>query len=126
MKHSPLFLLINPPIHDFAALDLWFKTLELLYIAVALEKARATIKLVYCLNSNHSLVSERKSNAYGCGKYFYEEVNKPHILKYIPRSYKRYGISSKMFINELEACRKLGLYFVTSGMIYWYSGVNEA
>jgi hypothetical protein len=40
--------------------------------------------------------------AYGTGKFFRERVPKPPALKHIPRSYSRYGMSTQLFVEELQ------------------------
>ncbi|MCB4791306.1 MAG: radical SAM protein [Elusimicrobia bacterium] len=120
------FLLINPPIYDFAAYDLWLKPLGLLYIASILKNSGANINLIDCMDRNHPALLKPVSNRWGCGKYLQEEVQKPEILKKIPRKYKRYGMPHKTFKKALENTPKPDVILITSGMTYWYPGVIEA
>lgn len=118
-------LLINPWIYDFAAFDLWAKPLGLLYIASALQKLGCKVNLIDCLDRNYSGLLEAKSDKWGCGKYYKEEVEKPPALKHIPRKYKRYGIPVSLFEKELED-KFPDIILISSGMTYWYPGVFKA
>jgi len=118
-------LLVNPWIYDFAAFDLWAKPLGLLYIAGALQKLGCSVHLIDCLDRNHPGLAEIKSNKWGCGKYYKEEVEKPPVLRHIPRKYKRYGIPVSLFEKQLEN-ENPDLILVSSGMTYWYPGVFKA
>lgn len=125
-------LLINPWIYDFAAYDFWIKPIGLLYIASILRNNGYDVQLLDCLNSAHpDLIGDthvtipRKRYA-GHGKFPKETVPRPHHLKDISRNYNRYGISLRIFMNELEYRRKPDLIFITSMMTYWYPGVHEA
>jgi len=125
-------LLINPWIYDFAAYDFWIKPIGILYIASILRNNGYDVQLLDCLNSAHpDLISDthitipRKRYA-GHGKFPKETVPRPYPLKDISRNYNRYGISPRIFVNELECRRKPDLIFITSMMTYWYPGVHEA
>jgi len=123
---QPFFLLVNPPIYDFAAHDLWLKPLGLLYIASILENAGTRVSLIDYLDRNHPLVPKTKSNSYGCGKYYTQETLKPEAYKKIPRIYKRFGLSRQAAIAAFKGLVKPDMILVSSGMTYWYPGVQEA
>ena len=53
-------------------------------------------------------------------------MTKPFPLKDIPRPYSRYGLSFKLFEEELQKIQKPLAILVTSLMTYWYPGVKEA
>ncbi len=125
-------ILINPWIYDFAAYDLWAKPLGLLYLAGELREKGFNIHLIDCLDTHNP---ERKSSAtlkkplkrkYGTGKFWRQRVPSPAPLSRISRPYHRYGISTDVFINELQKPRKPEAILVTSLMTYWYPGVFEA
>jgi len=132
---SPVALLINPPIYDFAAFDLWLKPLGLLYIASALERAGFVVRLLDCLDRLHPLMPavHRSGNPrlhrFGCGNFYSEEVPKPRLFSEIPRRYKRYGLPQpaiKQFLSTLfERGRQPDVIAITSVMTYWYQGVFE-
>ncbi len=124
-------LLINPWIHDFAAYDFWIKPIGLLYIASILRKNGYDVRLLDCLNPAHpelcddpQIVMPIKRYS-GHGKFPAEIISKPHQLRNVPRHYKRYGITPRIFIADLEKHRKPDIVFVTSMMTYWYPGVFE-
>ncbi|MFH1453531.1 MAG: radical SAM protein [Armatimonadota bacterium] len=119
-------LLINPWIYDFKAYDLWLKPLGLLYAADFLKKSGYDINFIDCTDRNHiSLKSKTESDLYGTGKYYHEEIEKPHLYKDIPRKYKRYGISLEAFKEELRSISAPEVILVTSVMTYWYKGAFE-
>jgi radical SAM superfamily enzyme YgiQ (UPF0313 family) len=125
-------LLINPWIYDFAAYDFWIKPMGLLYIASILRENGYAVRVLDCLNRAHpGLENEPKikmtqKKAYGHGKYPKQIIQKPDLLKGIPKYYYRYGITPKLFIEDLEKNRKPDLILVTSMMTYWYLGVFDA
>jgi radical SAM superfamily enzyme YgiQ (UPF0313 family) len=123
-------LLIYPWIYDFAAYDLWLKPLGLLYIASMLRSLGVRVNFIDCLDRYHksfsSLGKSFPHRKYGCGKYYYEEVEKPSILKKFPRRYKRYGLPVWVFIEEIGKLSTPDIILVSSGMTYWYPGVVEA
>ena len=127
----PSALLIYPWIYDFAAYDLWLKPLGLLYIASILRSLGVEVSFIDCLDRYHksfssSLGKSFSHQKYGCGKYYYEEVEKPLLLAKFPRTYKRYGFPVRVFIEELGKLSIPDIILVSSGMTYWYPGVFEA
>jgi pyruvate-formate lyase-activating enzyme len=120
-------LLVNPWIYDFAAYDLWMKPLGLLYIASFLRNHGYTITFLDCLDRFEPQLLQYnyvpKSDRYGCGAYYREEVEKPKPYKHIRRKYKRYGIPIRIFLDKLKSNPKPDAILITSGMTYWYLGV---
>lgn len=112
-------LLINPWIYDFAAYNMWFRPMGLLYIGGFLKKAGYTVTLIDCLESKD------KEKIYGCGNFHKEEVEKPQIIKNIPRKYSRYGMPMEEFMMRLEHAPRPDAVLVTSIMTYWYPGVRK-
>jgi len=111
-------LLINPWIYDFAAYNFWAKPLGLLKVAEFLSQFNVEIFFIDCCNSY-------KMKKYGTGKYRAEVVEKPDILKDIPKKYKRYGISQQEFIEKIKLINNVDFILVTSIMAYWWHGVRE-
>jgi radical SAM superfamily enzyme YgiQ (UPF0313 family) len=91
----------------------------LLYIGAFLKKAGYDITLIDCLES------EDKRKAYGCGNFHKEELEKPEVLKDIPRKYSRYGIPLDEFASRLDNAPIPDAILVTSIMTYWYPGVRK-
>jgi radical SAM superfamily enzyme YgiQ (UPF0313 family) len=110
-------LLINPWIYDFTAYDLWSKPIGLLYLASFLANQGFIISLVDCLDNQ--LIKPKK---YGQGKYQRQIIEKPAILKHIPRQYARYGVSEESFLAKLKETAAPDAILVTSMMTYWYPG----
>ncbi len=113
------FLLINPWIYDFAAYNFWAKPLGLLKVAEFLSQFNVNMTLIDCCDSF-------KIKKFGTGKYDFEIIEKPSILKSIQRKYKRYGISENQFIEKLKKIGKIDLILITSIMAYWWQGVKQA
>ena len=128
-KHR--ILLLNPWIYDFAAYDLWVQPLGLLKIAFACKNSGFDIDFINCLDRYDTellsfLKKERpKNDDYGCGHFYKEEIEKPEILKDIPRKYFRYGFPVSLFRKKIKALKPPDLILVGSVMTYWYPGVFE-
>ena len=124
-------LLINPWIYDFAAYDFWVKPLGLLYIASVLRKNGFDVYFIDCLDTRHPQMMHKKGikqatrKKYGAGHFFKENIEKPEMLRGIPRRYSRYGISPELFERELQRIEKPNVILVTSMMTYWYRGVFQ-
>ena len=129
---KPSLILINPWIYDFAAYDLWSKPLGLLYMAAFLRNCGFQIHLIDCLDAHHPLmpgdssIKAPKRRLYGTGKYWRKTIPKPSLLKDIPRPYSIYGISRRIFEEELRSIQNPAAILVTSLMTYWYPGAMEA
>ncbi|MCX7957173.1 MAG: radical SAM protein [Endomicrobia bacterium] len=117
------FLLINPPIYDFSAYDVWVKPLGLLYLSNILKRYNYEVILLDCLDRNFFVQLKPKPD--GTGKYPSSEVSKPEVLKDIPLAFKRYGISQKQIIDFISNHKDSDYVIVTSSMTYWYLGVKE-
>ena len=121
-------LLINPPIYDFALYDLYLKPYGLLRLAGMLQQSGWTTKTINALNYNDSQTIasmgqvKRKNN--GTGKLHRTNVPLPNKLYGIKRHFARYGITTQSFTEKLKA-QKPDAIFITSGMTYWYTGVQE-
>ena len=119
-------LLVNPWIHDFAAFDFWLKPLGLLRIAGALMDAGAEVHLLDLADRNHPWLHERtKTDEWGRGKFFAEEIAKPRILDRVPRKFRRYGLPKGILDEKLSELPDADAVLVTSSMTYWYTGVRE-
>lgn len=130
MNNKPTFLLINPWVYDFAAFDLYSKPLGLLTLAANLKKLDCNILFFDCMNRmdeyfiNNDLIDNKK---YGTGKFYYEIIEKPKVLNFCLRHFKRYGIpldEAKKRLNQLRDKNINGI-LITSMMTYWYPGVFD-
>ncbi|RMD89492.1 MAG: radical SAM protein [Calditrichaeota bacterium] len=128
----PHVLLINPWITDFAAYDFWLKPLGLLYIGAVLKEAGYEISLIDCLDRydeellEYQQLREPRNRFFKTGKFHREIIEKPHIYRDVPRNYARYGLPLSLFRSKLSHLRKPDVVLVTSGMTYWYPGVQQA
>lgn len=119
-------LLINPWIYDFAAYDLWIKPWGLLKISAILKKNGFDVFFVDVLDRHHLLLNEEISDLPdGTGKFNSVPIEKPDIIKNIPRQYRRYGLPEDVFKKALPES-DIDLILVSSGMTYWYPGVFNA
>jgi pyruvate-formate lyase-activating enzyme len=112
-------LLIQPWIHDFSAYDLWIQPLGLLYLAGVLEEHHVDVDYIDCLNNRSDVRSD------GRAKFVKTELPVPHALNGIKRRYGRFGITLDEFRTKLCSIQKPDAIMVTSGMTYWYPGVQE-
>ena len=108
-------LLVNPWIYDFAAYNFWIRPLGLYHVAEWLWERGVEPVLVDCLSPFDAP-----------GKFKRKEVERPEILKGVPRQFSRYGISPEEFLKRIHGAGPIDVAFVTSIMSYWYPGVEYA
>jgi len=121
-------LLVNPWATDFSAFDLWARPLGLLYLAGVVRQLGCEPILLDCMDRHHKSLVERpyRPRPFSCGKYPAEEIVKPDAVKWVPRKFKRYGISMEAFYQSLDAIGCPDLILVGSRMTHWYPGVIAA
>ncbi|MFQ5603515.1 MAG: B12-binding domain-containing radical SAM protein [bacterium] len=125
-------LLINPWITDFAAYDFWLRPLGLLYVAGMLRKYSYDVALIDCMDRHDSDllryqgISQPLNKYYTTGKFYREVIPKPQVYQNVPRNYARYGLPFNLFRKKLIESRKPAVVLMTSGMTYWYPGVQLA
>jgi len=123
-------LLVNPWITDFAAYDFWLKPMGLLYLAAVLRQKGYAVRLVDCMDRAHLEVLrwqgiDRPINRrWSTGKFLRTPIPKPAVYHNIPRHYARYGLPPEIFEKLCLAGPKPDAILVTSGMTYWYPGVQ--
>ncbi|UCC65890.1 MAG: B12-binding domain-containing radical SAM protein [Deltaproteobacteria bacterium] len=122
-------LLINPWIYDFAAYDLWAKPLGLVYLAALLEKNGWRINYIDCLDVHHLAskvgLKPPKRRPDHRGHFYREQLDKPPPLGEIPRRFHRFGLPPELFQETLQSLPTPQAILVSSGMTYWYLGVQE-
>jgi radical SAM superfamily enzyme YgiQ (UPF0313 family) len=124
-------LLINPWIYDFSAYDFWYRPLGLLSLASLLRMNGAHISWIDCLDSDlpdmhhEPHVRMPKRGPSGEGSYASERLPTPQSLSHIPRYFKRYGITPRIFLNKLDSIRNPDMIMISSMMTYWYPGVFD-
>ncbi|MCP4110299.1 MAG: radical SAM protein [Desulfobacteraceae bacterium] len=127
MTDTPNLLFVNPWIHDFAAYDFWAKPLGLLTLASILRNHGFSVTYIDCLDRFHpNAVQTDPFARHGRGPYHKTRIPNPEGLEDIPRYFSRYGIREEWFRQDLLSVQKPDLILVTSLMIYWYPGVQEA
>ncbi len=116
--NPPRLLLLNPWIHDFAALNMWAKPLGLLKVAEYLSQFDCRLTMIDCLDD---YAPDRKY----LYRYPKKELPTPDQLNGFPRTYYQYGITEEAFLQQLHTFRPDAI-LVTSIMTYWYPGVAKA
>ena len=113
---SKHILLVNPWIYDFAAFDLWLKPLGLLYLSSILKKYDFKISLIDTMDRKHPSMQKHpsKDKNYGTGKFYNETIDKPAILNFIPRKYRRFGMPPDIFLHNLQQIKNPDIIFITS------------
>lgn len=118
-------LLVNPWIYDFAAYDLWVKPWGLLKISSILKKRGFEVSMADALDRHHPFLGTKVKDQGGqTGRFFSEEIEKPEAYRHIPRKYRRYGAPEDAFRKMLPD--DVDHILVSSGMTYWYPGVEHA
>jgi len=123
MPHERI-LLVNPPIYDFAAYDYWLKPLGLLYLSSILKNNGKNVFLLDAMDRHHPYFKKTIEREYGTGKFEYKYVEKPHVLKRVPRRFKRYGLPEEVIKKTIEGI-KPDIVLVTTTLTYWYPGAVE-
>jgi radical SAM superfamily enzyme YgiQ (UPF0313 family) len=128
MASSKRLLLINPWIYDFTAYDFWMKPLGLLQVAGLLRaSAPYDISFIDCLDRTHpGLEKKARVKPDGRGPLPKEAVEKPSVLKNVPRRFSRYGIPARLFEDALSAVPLPDAVLLTGTMTYWYPGIQTA
>jgi radical SAM superfamily enzyme YgiQ (UPF0313 family) len=127
---APLILLVNPWITDFAAYDFWLKPMGLLYLAAVLREAGYAVRLVDCMDRAHPEllrwqgIDKPINRRWSTGKFVRALIPKPAVYRNIPRHYARYGMPPEIFENLCRRGPQPDAILVTSGMTYWYPGVQ--
>ncbi|MEN6442101.1 MAG: radical SAM protein [Syntrophobacter sp.] len=131
MSHTPLILLVNPWLTDFAAHDLWAKPMGLLILASLLKEGGCGVEFIDCLDRHDALTNSHPdvlrgaAKKFGTGKYPRMPIPLPEAYSGFPRYYYRHGIHPESFRRKLRLARKPDMVWVTSAMTYWYPGVKE-
>ena len=114
---KPKFILINPWVYDFSAMNLWSRPLGLLKVAEYLSRFNINLELIDC---TAEVQTKRK---FGTGKFPRQIIDKPEVLKNVPKNFARYGMDIDVFSERLKRLLPCDMIFVTSIMTYWYPGV---
>ena len=118
-KNKPFhILLVNSWVYDFAVFNLWARPLGLLKVAEFLSQYNIDITFIDCMEG-------LKSGKYNTGKYPKTNIEKPEILKDIPRRYSPYGMDVDFFKEKVKKARSFDAVFITSIMTYWWQGVAK-
>ncbi len=111
---------VNPPVRDFAFMDLWSKPLGLLYLLQSLREHNE-VRLLDCIAQ-----AADGEKSFGRVKVRKEEIGKPEVYRMIPRRYSHFGLTKSEIISLLERQERPDYILLTSAMTYWYPGVSWA
>lgn len=120
------YLLVNPPVYDFAAYDYWLKPLGLLYISAILKDKGNSVDFIDCMDRSRPEVDSGPSGKYGKGGFESRPVPVPEAVSGYKRKYSVYGLSGEKFYKALKSFNPPDKIFLSSAMTYWYPGVKEA
>jgi len=140
MAHHPRVLLVQPPIYDFTAFDLFAYPLGLVELGAALEDAGCGVTIVDALdrydpslktpNGAQPKSTENRTKAPtfrkdGCGHFPRKRIEPPPVLARIPRRFHRFGLRQRTLRDRIAAAGRPDLVGITCTMTYWYLGVRE-
>ena len=121
-------LVVNPPVYDFSLYDFWLKPYGPLRIYAFLKRYNnLNVRFFDFLDRYSPYVNAygyKYKDAYGKGKFLGVQIEKPSVLEFVKRKYKRFGIPPVYFEDELRSF-KPDFVLVYTGMTYWYPGVIE-
>jgi len=102
----------------------------LLYLAAVLRKEGFHLRLIDCMDRCHPEVlkwqglTSPKNRRWSTGKFLRTPIVKPAAYHHVPRLYCRYGMPEEIFDKLCLECPAPAVILVTSGMTYWYPGVQ--
>lgn len=111
---------VNPPVRDFAFMDLWSKPLGLLYLLQSL-RARNSVALFDCVWEARTGLK-----TFGRQKTAKREIEKPEAYASVRRRYFHFGPAREEAAAKLAALGTPDVVLLTSVMTYWYPGVKWA
>ncbi len=124
-------LLIRPWIEDFSAFDLWMRPLGLLRLATILRRLDISVDLLDCLDRQSPHLEglpsppSHRLDHFGCGHLYREDIQKPEVISFVPRRFKRYGIPLERIEQELQRRSRPDVIFISCMATYWYSGAQR-
>ena len=123
-------LLINPPIYDFSAYNLWAKPIALLKIANILKKNGIDFTFYDALDVSSLTIEEKKKykiKIKPSGRHNYIKIlsEKPECLAKLKRKYFRFGTPPEKMLKDFSDIQEPDYIIVTSVMTYWYKGAFE-
>ncbi len=115
-------LLINPWIEDFSAFDQWIKPITLLKILRWLKNSGVDAYFIDCLDRS---IWGGKSKKWNSGKYRSEYIEKPEVLSFIPRRFRRFGASPEECYKKIKETPPPDFVFLAVPITYWYLSLHK-
>ncbi|MCK4643396.1 radical SAM protein [bacterium] len=125
MTADSYFLLVNPYIVDVAAYDLWNRPLGLLYISSILKKNHLNVRFMDLMDRYDTYFNDVKSKEHFTGKYYSRIVGDSPFKQLPERKFRYYGLPEDEFRRRLSILPVPSAILLTSGMTYWYRGVEK-
>jgi radical SAM superfamily enzyme YgiQ (UPF0313 family) len=129
----PGVLLVNPPIHDFAAYDFWARPLGLLTLGGALRASGVAVTLLDALDPGSPWLTAKerpRRRQPGRGRFHRAPLHQvpgpiAELGRRIGRRFARYGLGPDSLVRALESARPPDAVLLGCGMTYWYPGALE-
>jgi len=129
-------LLLNPPIHDFAAYDFWARPLGLLILGGLLRANDVEVTLLDALDPRSPWLAPAERPARrepGRGRFHRAHLERDRVPEQllemgrrVGRRFARYGLGPEQLARALGALPRPDAVLLGCGMTYWYPGVQEA
>ncbi len=121
-------IVVNPPVYDFTLYDFWLKPYGALRVYNFLKSSgKVDVSFFDFLDRYSPYVDSygfRFKDEFGKGKFIGVEVEKPQILSFVRRKFKRFGIPLEYYVRLIKGF-KPEFVLIYTGMTYWYPGVKE-
>ncbi|MFW6286821.1 MAG: B12-binding domain-containing radical SAM protein [Candidatus Sumerlaeota bacterium] len=130
---KPRILLVNPPISDVAAFDLWARPLGLYLWAARLKQWGFRVAMIDCTDRRHPRLPQNnlKHRKDGRGHYYQEPMpERPEPVRSAMRRFKRYGLPPDALRTALSDAQESldgrpDMVLMTTRMTYWYHAAGE-
>ncbi len=121
--------MIRPWIEDFSAFDHFAQPLGFLEIADRLLRSGCDVYYLDALREPDPQPSDEKRIESGMqvkllSGYDCVTIKKPIVFNFVPRYYKRFGVSRESLLLRMSSLPIPDVVLITSGMTYWFEGIR--
>ncbi len=121
-------IVVNPPVYDFTLYDFWLKPYGALRVYRFLKQGKhIEVDFFDFLDRYSPYVGSygfKYTDDFGRGKFIGTEVEKPEVLSFVKRKYRRFGIPVEHYVEKIKNL-KPEFVLIYTGMTYWYPGIKE-